>query len=256
MNQNKPQYKTWIRGKRIMIFGIITALSLIGLSFSVYSLYFSLFLIPFGIFGYITYILLVSSYLLSDKGAGYQNKIHELLLSKLPNTGNILDIGCGNGNLTIKGAKLSNNRRFTGIDYWGRSWEYSMNQCKTNAELEGVRNNISFDQGTASNLLYAADSFDAVISSLTFHEVKDVDDKLICVKEALRVLKPGGIFILFDLFNNVKYYPGPESILKVIRQCGGEIEENKHLGEYFGLKFPLNHKKVLGYAGLIAGKKL
>jgi ubiquinone/menaquinone biosynthesis C-methylase UbiE len=255
MNEKKTKYKTWIRTKRIIVFGVITTVSLIGLFFSIYSLYFFLFLIPLSVFGYITYILLVSYYFLSDKGANYQNKIHELLLSKLPDIGNILDIGCGNGNLVIKGARLSNKRIFTGIDYWGQNWEYSIKQCKTNAELEGVENYISFDKGTASNLFYADNSFDAVISCLTFHEVKDVDDKLTCIKEALRVLKAEGTFVLFDLFDDVRFYPNQGAILEVIRQCGGRIEENKYLGEHFILKFPLNHKKVLRYARLIVGKK-
>ena len=255
MNQPKAKYRTWIRAKRILIFGMITVVSFIGILFSIRSLYFLLFIFPFGIFGYITYILLRSYYWLSDKGGGFQNKIHELLLSKLPDAGYILDIGCGNGNLVIKGAKLSAKRWFQGIDYWGANWEYSLNQCKINAAIEGVESSVSFDQGTASKLPYAANTYDAVVSCLTFHEVKDVDDKLICIREALRVLKPNGTFVFFDLFGDPKIYPDPRAVIDTIRQNGGEIGEDHFLGEYFSLKFPLTHKKVLGYARLITGKK-
>jgi ubiquinone/menaquinone biosynthesis C-methylase UbiE len=43
-------------------------------------------------------------------------------------------------------------------------------------------------------------TFDVVISCLTFHEVRDVTDKSLVIAEALRVLRPGGRYVLLDLF--------------------------------------------------------
>ena len=49
------------------------------------------------------------------------------------------------------------------------------------------------------------DAFDIVVSCLTFHEVKDTNNKIELIKEAIRVLKPGGEFIFLDLFMDEKY---------------------------------------------------
>ena len=64
-----------------------------------------------------------------------------------------------------------------------------------NAEMEGVSSRIKFYNGTASELVFNENSSDNVVSCLTFHEVQDTDDKLVCIKEAVRVLKPSGKFI-------------------------------------------------------------
>ena len=55
---------------------------------------------------------------------------------------------------------------------------------------------MTFQKASASKLPFADESFDVVVSNLTFHEVKDVKDKREVVREALRVVKKGGIFVL------------------------------------------------------------
>jgi precorrin-6B methylase 2 len=52
--------------------------------------------------------------------------------------GKALDIGCGNGALTVKLAKKHPKAQVTGIDYWGKRWEYSKSMCERNAEIGGV----------------------------------------------------------------------------------------------------------------------
>jgi len=253
--QLKPQYSTWIRSRKVIIFTLLAAVSLVGVFFAPISGFFLLFLVPFVIFGYILVIMLASIYWFSAWGGNYQNKVHDLLLLKVPSVGTILDIGCGSGNLAIACAKGSKQRIVQGLDYWGKNWEYSKMQCEENARLEGVSNQVSFKQGTASHLPYDNKSMDAVASCLTFHEVKDIGDKTVCLTEALRVLKPGGVFVFFDLFNNRAIYPELQMIIDKIEQAGGIIDENYAIGKYLKLPFPLTQKKVLGYGQLIFGWK-
>lgn len=258
MKQEKPKYRTWIRRKAIIFFVSLTFISLLGVSFMSFSAWFVLLFIPAVIFGYILAVILWSSYRFSVPGGDYQNRIHRLLIDKMDDftTGEVLDIGCGSGHLAVEIAREYPGSVVTGVDYWGTDWEYSIHQTEKNAILEGVNSRCRFIQGTASDLPFNDDSFNAVTSCLTFHEVNDTPDRLVCLKQALRVLKPSGKFILFDLFLDPGYYPEADEIIKYIETNGGKIYETKKLSELMKLPFPLNNKKVLGYGMLITGIKI
>jgi ubiquinone/menaquinone biosynthesis C-methylase UbiE len=257
MEQEKPKYKTWIRTKAIILFATLTIISFIGTLLTYCSVWFLLFIIPVFAFGYIFTIISVSAYRFSKTGNDYQNKIHKLIINYIDNVtpNNILDIGCGNGHLAIQTAKTYPNASVTGIDFWGHDWQYSKRQTEKNAEIEKVDTRTKFINGTASNLTFSDNSFENVISCLTFHEVKDINNKLVCVKEALRVLKPSGKFVFFDLFLDRGYYPTINEIKKELEQTGVSLIEMKKLDEYIYLPFPLRNKKVLGYGLMIIGTK-
>lgn len=53
---------------------------------------------------------------------------------------------------------------------------------------------ITFQKGDAAQLPFADESFDAAVSNFVFHEVRTAKDKRDVVREALRVVKPGGAF--------------------------------------------------------------
>lgn len=95
-----------------------------------------------------------------------------------------------------------------------------MQVCQKNARLAGVADRVSFKHGSASVLPFEDASFDLVVSNLTFHEVADVADKRQCIQEALRVLKPGGTFVLQDLFLLRSIYGTPEELVNIIRGWG------------------------------------
>jgi len=63
----------------------------------------------------------------------------------------IIDIGCGNGPLTIEAAKKYTDSLVTGIDYWEGMWEYSIDVCMKNAKIEGVEDRVEFKKASASN---------------------------------------------------------------------------------------------------------
>jgi ubiquinone/menaquinone biosynthesis C-methylase UbiE len=202
-------------------------------------------------------VISLTAWRFGPRGGDFQNRIHGLLVDAVAGRGRVLDVGCGSGRLLIKIAKASakaNPGAHKGVDYWGDEWEYSKAQCEKNARIEGVPG-LEFIKASASKLPFADGSFDAVVSCLTFHEVLDVADKTLSVREALRVLAPGGRFAFFDLFEDPGYYPDPSALARAIEQSGGVVESRRPLGEVFDLPFPLGLKKVLGYAVLVTGHR-
>jgi ubiquinone/menaquinone biosynthesis C-methylase UbiE len=102
--------------------------------------------------------------------------------------GQALDIGCGSGALTIELVKKLPISFEVGIDYWPESWGYSEKACNINANLEKVIDRVSFQKASASSLPFKDEQFDAVVSNLIFHEVRETYDKVSLIKEALRAL--------------------------------------------------------------------
>ncbi|MGD6846165.1 class I SAM-dependent methyltransferase [Rossellomorea aquimaris] len=252
----KTNYQTWIRMNKLLIFLGISLLLLLITLYSV-QVYFrvlaGMLALPFL---YITFILSYSVYQFSTFGGGFQSKIHHLIVSKVEDgSGKILDIGTGSGSLIIKLAKAFPNSTLTGIDFWGENWEYSKAQCEQNAEIEGVSDRIHFVKASASHLPFQNGEFDVVVSCLTFHEVKDSKNKTEVIKEALRLVKPGGTFVFMDLFMDESTF-GKKTELVADLTKHGEIELNDDkLTDILPLPKILRNKKVLGNAMVLSGKK-
>jgi SAM-dependent methyltransferase len=249
-----PVYPTWIRSRRTLVFWLVAvAILLLGTVTAVVwlpGLAFALLAIPFF---YIAVVLSLTSYRLGPRGGDFQNRIHRLLIDSVGNEGRLLDVGCGSGQLLIRFAKSAPGE-YVGLDYWGDDWEYSQAQAERNAELERVQG-LQFLHGSASRLPFADGEFGRVVSSLTFHEVQDVEDRTVSVAEALRVLDSGGRFGFVDLFDDPRLYDGLSHVLRVIASAGGKVECSRRLSNIFELRFPLNLAKVLKYAVLVSGSK-
>ena len=113
-------------------------------------------------------------------------------------------VGCGSGALTIACAKRNPQGRFLGVDRWGKEYaSFSKTLCEENARAEGV-DNTQFRQGNAVKLDFPDESFDAVVSNYVYHNIPSSDRQAILM-ETLRVVKPGGIFALHDIFSKAKY---------------------------------------------------
>ncbi|MBE7121715.1 class I SAM-dependent methyltransferase [Bacillus cereus] len=255
--KTKAKYQTWIRIYKLFIFLVISLalllIALLPINFYVRALS-GMIALPFI---YIAFILSYSVYQFSAFGGNYQSKIHDLIVTKVNSDGEgkILDIGTGSGSLIIKLAKAFPKSFLTGIDYWGGNWEYSKAQCQQNAEIEGGSDRIVFLKASAAELPFNDGEFDMVVSCLTFHEVKDRENKSEVIKEALRVLKPGGEFVFIDLFMDEKIFGNEKELLNDLEKLGVSELNSNELAEEIKLPKILLNKKVLGNAMILSGRK-
>lgn len=169
--------------------------------------------------------------------------------------GKLLDIGCGSAAVTIMIAKKYPDAHVTGVDYWGGAWEYSKGVCEENTEIEGVGNRVTFQKASASSLPFDDETFDAVISNLTFHEVGDTKDKRLLIKEAVRVLRKGGSFAFQDLFLWKRVYGEVNDLLDTIKSWGVESVEFINTSESQFIPKALKLPFMVGTIGILRGRK-
>jgi SAM-dependent methyltransferase len=208
MTESEPDYGNWIRKKAIVIILCISVLFL-ACGFIPWHMAFRILTFVFCGLSFITALIVAGVYwYFSPNGGNYQRKIFDLVIRKLSwnGEGRCLDIGAGNGFLIIELAKRYPKSTCTGLDYWGKNWEYSRHTCEQNALLEGVDSRVSFTNGSASKLPFEDGHFDSAVSNPTFHEVKDEKNKPLLIQEALRVVKNGGKFSFLDLFFDTSHY--------------------------------------------------
>jgi len=136
-------------------------------------------------------------------------RIWERLLDEAQLTGDerILDLGCGRGALTIAAARRVPRGSVDGVDLW-RSVDQSGNveeATRANAVAAGVSDRVSLHTGDVGDLSFDDHTFDLVISSLVIHNIHDAAHRASVISEGLRVLKPGGRFVIADI-DHVKEY--------------------------------------------------
>jgi len=246
-----PDYGNWFPKKLIFL-----PLA-IGLVFLGSTLFFLPLAIPAALFLLIAAYFAYGRYKISPAAGNVQGHIWELVLAHLDwnGEGQVLDIGCGNGGLTIKTAQKYTNARVIGIDYWGKKWEYSKNLCERNAKIEGVSERVTFQKGSAVSLPFDDGYFDAAVSNFVFHEVSGVKDKLELIREALRVIKKGGKFAFQDEFLIKQIYGNPDDLIAAIKSWGISNVEFVQTREADFIPRALKVPFILGTIGLIKGEK-
>jgi len=103
----------------------------------------------------------------------------------------VLDLGCGTGTLALLVKHAHRGAEVFGLD----ADPNALKLARTKLAESGVE--VRLDQGLASALPYAAESFDRTLSSLFFHHLSS-ELKLEAMREVLRVLRPGGEFHIAD----------------------------------------------------------
>lgn len=111
--------------------------------------------------------------------------------SALGSTDRILEIGCGTGSLMLVIKRAYPNADVVGLDPDPRALE----MARRKAERAGVR--VRFDRGFSDALPYPDASFDRVMSSFMLHHLGS-RDKQLTMREAMRVLRPGGHLDVID----------------------------------------------------------
>lgn len=208
-------------------------------------------------------------------------KLLDAYLDKLPlaPSVHVLDLGCGTG---VAARTLARRKGFsgqvTGVDHG----PVFVAAARRLAAEEGVSDKVKFQVGDAHALDYSDGSFDAVILHTL---ISHVSEPLTVLKEAARVVRPGGTVAIFDGdYSSLTYaYPDPElgelmdgglvaavfnnprvmpSLPRWLRQVGLELAETlPHVyaeigtGGYFK-SFAETYAPLVSRAGLVSKEKV
>ncbi len=146
---------------------------------------------------------------------------------------NVLEIGCGTGNLTLMLKRSHPEARVVGLDPDPKAL------ARARAKAARGALTIELDQGFSQELPYPDTSFDVVFSSFMFHHL-DLPTKEATLREVGRVLVPGGSLHLVDfggparlnrLFHSSRQLRdnAEDRVLTLMREAGfGNAEAVQH----------------------------
>jgi len=114
---------------------------------------------------------------------------------ELPADAYVLDAGCGPGAVLVEAAHRNPEGLAVGVDLW--------DVCepalpRANAQLEGVDDHVALATGSVTDLPFADATFDVVSCSLVLRRLDGSLARLAAVREAARVLVPGGRLVVLD----------------------------------------------------------
>jgi ubiquinone/menaquinone biosynthesis C-methylase UbiE len=140
-----------------------------------------------------------------------RGKIHarDRLLTSLGLRGDedVLDLGCGSGLMLLGAAGRLTSGSATGIDLW-RSQDQagsSREQCQDNAARLGLSDRVELCDGDMTALPFPDASFDLVLACLAIHNLHPNARRQQAIREAARVLRPGGRLALIDIVSTQTY---------------------------------------------------
>ena len=116
--------------------------------------------------------------------AEYQEQILPMAAQHLAGVGSVLDVGCGEGQISRLAASIPGVRRVVGVDPTAA-------QLRVAASRGGP---VAYARAGAERLPFPPAAFDAVVACLVFEHIDAVDA---AIAEVGRVLAPGGRFLFF-----------------------------------------------------------
>ncbi|TYB56393.1 class I SAM-dependent methyltransferase [Nonomuraea sp. PA05] len=157
------------------------------------------------LFGALYTLASAASYLYTTRRGKFAVWAEEL--QRLRGDERLLDLGCGRGAVLLLAAERLEKGRATGVDLW-RVKDQSGNAeavTRANAEAEGVAERVELVTGDMRDLPFGDDAFDAVVSSLAVHNIQAAEGREQAVREAYRVLRPGGLMLIADFRHTADY---------------------------------------------------
>jgi arsenite methyltransferase len=133
----------------------------------------------------------------------------ESVLNQIQWCGNerVLDVGCGRGLMLIGAAHRLTTGKAIGVDIW-QAKDQSSNTPDgglSNARIEGVLDKVDIQTADMRSLPFQDHSFDVIVSHWVVHNLEAEADRNLSLSEMVRVLQPGGNFILCDIENRDVY---------------------------------------------------
>ncbi len=126
--------------------------------------------------------------------------LHRMLvpwLRELPSNATYLIAGAGTGSEILTLGRAFPNWRFTAVDASAEM----LKVCQANVGEAGLTEQVDFFAGKMQTF-QATSSFDAASAIFVSHFIRGHDEKLAFFRAVAANLKPGGIFILADLFGD------------------------------------------------------
>jgi ubiquinone/menaquinone biosynthesis C-methylase UbiE len=161
--------------------------------------------------------------------------------------GRVLDVGCGPGHIALLLVTVRADLEVLGVDLSGHMLRIAGEHRAVSAHATRVR----FEKADAKSLPYADAALDTVCSNTILHHIPDPVPFL---RECGRVLKPGGAFLVRDLFRP----PTPEAADALVRQHAGD--ETPRARELFraslGAALTLNELRTAARAAGLVGMEV
>ena len=104
----------------------------------------------------------------------------------------LLDLGTGTAQIPIELCRRAKHIHVTAADAARHMLDLAMH----NVEHAGLQNRITLELADAKKLTFADAAFDGVVSNSIIHHIPE---PLVCLQEAVRVTRPGGLFYFRDL---------------------------------------------------------
>ena len=161
---------------------------------------------------------------------GLQNKIFSIVLEKLEQGEQVLDVGCGDCKLAEYLAR-ERNMKIVGLDIDGKKFTDTLEKFSDN-----IQTKVICKEGDAENLKdFANESFSAVVSVYSLHEFHN---PLRMLQECARVLTKEGKIIVVDFLPNTlaeelwsEQYLKAQEMKKLIRKAGFKIIQQELISQ-------------------------